>query len=166
MRDDLPEGLQAGHRRSPLTTSHTGGRILSAFQLPWFRIAPPRAYGVIATVGRKSGRTRRRCVRVVRAGSRAYLVAIPGERTRWLKNIEASPEVSLRIPGGTFRGVARVVNGSERDEAKRVFCGVRSWADPGSYLLHYRGMPTRSRVQDMWERFFDNGTPLVVDLTD
>jgi deazaflavin-dependent oxidoreductase (nitroreductase family) len=164
MRSDLPEGLQSGHRRSPLTTTHTGGRILSGFMLPWFRVAPPRAYGVITTVGRRSGRTRRRCVRVVRAGSCAYLVAIPGARTRWLKNIEARPEVGLRVPGGSFRGIARVVDGTECDEAKRVFCGVRSWADRGSYVLHYRGMPTRSRVQDMWERIFDSGTPLVVEL--
>ncbi|MFB9837455.1 hypothetical protein [Actinoallomurus acaciae] len=60
-----------GHRRNPLTTTLTGARFLNAFQVPWFRIAPPRGFGVLTTVGRKTGKTRRTCVRAIRDGTGA-----------------------------------------------------------------------------------------------
>lgn len=163
---DLPPPLQDGHRRNPLTTTHAGGRILSAVQLPWFLLAPPRGYGIIETVGRRTGRRRRRCVRVVRAGSRAYLVAIGGPRARWLQNVLAHPEITLRLPGERVRGVARVASDPDRETAKRSFCGFSSWFDRASYVVHYRGVPTRARINEMWERIFDVGSPLVVTLED
>lgn len=160
----LPPLLQNGHRQNPLTTTHRGGQLLNALQLPWFLLAPPRGYGVIETVGRRTGRRRRRCVRVVRSGSRACLVAIAGSHSRWLKNVLAHPEITLRLPGGRVRGVAQVVPEVDREAVRHAFCGFRSWFDRPSYVVHYRGLPTRARCQDMWERFFDAGTPLVVAL--
>ena len=45
-----------GHRKNPLTTTDTGGRILSASQVPWFTLLPPDGFGVLTTTGRKTVR--------------------------------------------------------------------------------------------------------------
>jgi hypothetical protein len=42
-----------GEWGNPLTTYPTGGRILSAAQLPWFMLLPPRGFGVLTTTGRE-----------------------------------------------------------------------------------------------------------------
>ncbi len=73
--------LAPSHNRSKLTTSRSGGKRLSAMQLPWFSALPPRGFGVLTTKGRKTGQPRRTCVRVVRDRRTAFLVAIAGERT-------------------------------------------------------------------------------------
>jgi deazaflavin-dependent oxidoreductase (nitroreductase family) len=60
-------------------------------QLPLFLLRPPAGYGVLTTTGRRTGKTRRRCVRAIKRGDRVYLVAIKGSRTGWLRNVLASP---------------------------------------------------------------------------
>jgi deazaflavin-dependent oxidoreductase (nitroreductase family) len=95
-----------------------GGRILSALELPWFILLPPRGFGVLTTIGRKSGKLRRKCVRATRCGDSVYLVSIGGPDIAWLKNIQANPNVFLRIPGGTFTGRAREL--TDPLEAERV----------------------------------------------
>jgi hypothetical protein len=52
--------------RNPLVSSPIGGRLLSAVQLPWFMIFPPLGFGVLTTTGRKTGKTRRKCIRAIR----------------------------------------------------------------------------------------------------
>jgi F420H(2)-dependent quinone reductase len=90
-------------KHNPFLNSATGGRILSALQLPLFLARPPLGYGVLATRGRRSGKARRRCVRVVMRGQLAYLVAIKGPRTAWLKNIQSNPHVRLRVSANVLR---------------------------------------------------------------
>ncbi len=56
-------------------------------QLPWFTLLPPRGYGVLSTTGRNSGKKRRKCVRVIRSGDKAYLVSLRGPYGAWLRNV-------------------------------------------------------------------------------
>ena len=86
------------------------GRLLSALMLPFFQLRPPSGYGVIATTGRKTRKTRRKCVRVIRRGDRAYLVQLrppqlalerPNAAAGWVWNIRANPQVRLRMRGAT-----------------------------------------------------------------
>ena len=46
------------------------GQILSAIMLPLLLLSPPNGYGVITTTGRRTGKQRRKCVRVIRRGLR------------------------------------------------------------------------------------------------
>jgi hypothetical protein len=62
------------HKR--LLRSARGGQVLSALMLPAVLISPPGGYGVITTTGRKTGKQRRKCIRVIRRGDRAYLVQL------------------------------------------------------------------------------------------
>jgi deazaflavin-dependent oxidoreductase (nitroreductase family) len=156
----LPE-----RRHNPFVSSLAGARVLSALQLPFFTVRPPSGFGVITTTGRRTGKTRRKCVRAIRRGDRAYLVSIGGAQAAWLKNIRANPNVRLRIRGGTFPGVARELrDAAERRQAMAAFCET---VNPFDYLectVHRRGRPTRSKITELHRTWFDGGIPLVVEL--
>jgi deazaflavin-dependent oxidoreductase (nitroreductase family) len=152
-------------RHNPFVRSLTGGRVLSALMLPWFSIWPPRGFGVITTTGRKTGKTRRKCVRAIRRGNRAYIVSIPGASAAWLKNIKTDPNVSLRIRGGTFAGRARELSGRvEAEQAMQAYCETLNATDYLACAQHRRGRPTRSKVKDLHRTWFNEGIPLVVEL--
>ena len=154
-----------GEWRNPLTTTHTGGRVLSGSQLPWFTLIPPRGYGVLTTTGRKTGKKRRKCVRVIRQGDKAYLVSLRGPYGAWFRNLRAQPRVRLRIRGGTFDGTAReITDPGEYEEARTAFCGAVNPLDRAEHLLHRRGRPSRDRIKALHERWFAIGTPVVIEL--
>jgi deazaflavin-dependent oxidoreductase (nitroreductase family) len=99
-------------KHARLMRSARDGRVLSALMLPFFAVRPPSGYGVITTSGRKTGKTRRKCVRVIRRGNRAYIVQLrppelamrsPSAVAAWVWNIRANPSVRLRIRGGRSR---------------------------------------------------------------
>jgi deazaflavin-dependent oxidoreductase (nitroreductase family) len=150
------------------------GRILSAAMLPFFLVRPPSGYGVLTTTGRRTGKTRRKCVRVIRSGDKAYLVQLrppklamtrPSSAAGWLWNIRANPSVSLRIRGGTFAGVARELEEpAELEQAREVLCETVKLFDYGECNLHLRGLPTRAKIKELHHYWFDTGIPLVVEL--
>jgi deazaflavin-dependent oxidoreductase (nitroreductase family) len=158
-------GYVAERKRNPFISSATGGRVLSALQLPWFTVLPPRGFGVLTTTGRKTGKRRRRCVRAIHRGDRAYLVAIGGDRAAWVKNIRANPSVRLRIRGGSFTGVARDPrDAAEARDAMAAYCGTLNPFDYAECALHRPGRPSRSKIQELHRGWFEKGSPLVVEL--
>lgn len=157
--------LMVGHRRNPFTTKLGGGRVLSAMMLPWFLLAPPAGFGVIETIGRRTGKRRRKCVRAVRRGDRVYLVSIPGPEAAWLKNIRAHARVRLRLRGGWLAGRAReLVEGAELREAFDAYCGTVSSFDRREYVMHRRGRATRTRIRELHGTWFEVGTPVVIEI--
>jgi deazaflavin-dependent oxidoreductase (nitroreductase family) len=156
---------RAERRGNPLVQTHLGGRILSASQLPLFKLRPPKGFGVLTTTGRKTGKRRSRCVRAIRRGDKAYLVAIGGEFSRWVKNIRANPEVRLRIRDGTFNGLARELrDAAERQEAMAAYCDTVNPFDYAECRVHRLGRPTREKIVELHRTWFEGGTPLVVEL--
>jgi deazaflavin-dependent oxidoreductase (nitroreductase family) len=158
-------------KRNPFVRSKTGGRILSALMLPAFMALPPRGWGVLETTGRRTGKTRRKCVRAVRSGNRVYIVSIrpssarPTMTAAWVLNIRANPRVRLRMPGGMFAGVAcELAEAEETRRAEGVFCETVSPFDYGSCSIHRTGLPTRTKVKALHRSWFEKGTPLVVEL--
>jgi deazaflavin-dependent oxidoreductase (nitroreductase family) len=151
--------------RNPLVNSPRRAKVLSALQLPFFTIIPPSGFGVLTTRGRSTGKTRRRCVRAIRAGDKAYLVAIGGRRSGWLKNALANPEVRLRIRGGAFTGVIREPRDeAETAEAEATYCQTVNPFDYGECLMHRRGAPSRRKIAALHREWLDGGTTLVFEL--
>jgi deazaflavin-dependent oxidoreductase (nitroreductase family) len=160
------------HRR--LLRSGRDGRILSAFMLPFLRIFPPAGYGVLTTTGRKTDKARSRCFRVIRHDDRAYLVALrpphlavtrPDAVQAWVHNIRANPHVRLRLRGGSFAGLAReITDHAEVDTARSAICDAVHAGDFGECALHLRGLPSRTKIQELHRYWFDTGIPLVIDL--
>jgi len=153
-----------GHNRSKLTTTRSGGKRLSRMQLPWFTALPPRGFGVLTTKGRKTRQPRRTCVRAVRDGDTAFLVAIAGERADWLRNLRAHPEATLRIRGGTFDGIARDLKESERERAEGLYVKFTGPFELLESLAHLRGLPTRAKLRRMHQHWFRTGTPIAIDI--
>jgi deazaflavin-dependent oxidoreductase (nitroreductase family) len=162
------------HKRLLRTARH--GQILSAVMLPVVMLSPPAGYGVITTTGRKTGKRRRKCIRVIRRGDRAYMVQLvpphvavtrPGAVSGWVWNIRADPRVRLRIKGGSFDGLAReLTDPAERQLARSVLCESVYPTDYAEAGLHLRGLPTRTKIKELHRYWFDTGHPLVVELTD
>jgi deazaflavin-dependent oxidoreductase (nitroreductase family) len=171
---DVASKQVSSHRRHFFVRSRAGGRALSALMLPFALVLPQAGYGVITTVGRRSGRTRRRMIRAIRRDDRAYAVMLrppivaiarPTTISAWVLNIRANPEVRLRIRGGNFRGVARELSEpAELERAREAFCETVVPVDYGECCLHLRGMPSRSKIQELHRYWFDTGVPLVIDL--
>lgn len=156
--------MEAAERRhNPLINSATGARLLSASQLPLFKLRPPPGYGVLTTTGRRTGKRRSRCVRAVRRGDQAFLVAIKG-RTGWLANIRAHPEVRLRIRGGSFEGIAREPRQAERERALEAYCEPLGWFEYLEYVNWRKGRPTPEGIRELHRAWFELGAPLVVEL--
>jgi deazaflavin-dependent oxidoreductase (nitroreductase family) len=155
----------AERRRNRLVQTPSGGRILSAAMLPWFTLMPPKGCGVLSTTGRKTGKTRRRCIRAIRRGDRVYVVAIGGEHNRWLKNVRANPNVRLRMRGGTYDGVARELRDpKERAAAREAYCADVNPFDYFENRAHRKGRPSRDKIVELHRTWFDGGVPLVIEL--
>jgi deazaflavin-dependent oxidoreductase (nitroreductase family) len=153
-------------KRNPFVTSAAGGRALSAVQLPLFLIRPPAGYAVLTTTGRKTGKARRRCLRAIRQGDRVYIVAIKGiGTTGWAKNALSSPVVRLRLRGGTFSGRARrLQEAAELRDAAHAYCDSVHPFDFLTWVNWRKGRPSRLKIKGLLRSWFDEGTPLVVDL--
>jgi deazaflavin-dependent oxidoreductase (nitroreductase family) len=157
-----------------LIRSARDGRIVSALTLPLFLVRPPAGFGVITTIGRKTGKARRKCIRFARRGNRVYVVQLrppelaikrPTAVSAWVHNIRANPNARLRIRGGTFTGIAREARDPEElAEAREALCETVNLFDYAECRLHLRGLPTRSRIKDLHRYWFDTGIPLVIEL--
>jgi deazaflavin-dependent oxidoreductase (nitroreductase family) len=162
------------------TRSPTGGRVLSALTLPRFTIHPPVGYGVLTTIGRRTGKTRRRCMHVARHGNRAYIVILRaspiaremGWIAGWLWNIRSNPNVRLRIRDGkirstTFRARAReLTDAEELRVARAIYCDTVNPLDRAEYVFHRGQRPTRARIEALHRQWFDSGIPIAIEWGD
>jgi deazaflavin-dependent oxidoreductase (nitroreductase family) len=153
--------------RNPFLGSRAGARALSALTLPFFLIRPPAGYGVLTTTGRRTGKRRRRCVRLIRSGSEVYVVAInkSGLTPHWSKNALANPELQVRIAGGTFSGRARRPRDTaEIERVRKAFCGAVHATDYLTWINWRKALPTHTRIEGLLREWFEEGTPLVIEL--
>ncbi len=93
------------------------------------------------------------------------MVSIGGPDMAWLKNIQANPNVSLRIVGGRFAGRARKLSDPlEIEQARDAYCEPTNAVDYMACMNWRKGRPTRSRIKDLTRGWFEEGIPLVVEL--
>jgi deazaflavin-dependent oxidoreductase (nitroreductase family) len=160
------------HRR--LLKSPRDGRILSAIMMPFFALGAPPGYAVLTTTGRRSGKPRRKCIRAIRRGEKAFMVqlrppALAVERplavAAWVWNIRANPQVQLQLGRRTYSAVAREIDDpAELEQAREAICETVHMVDYDEYALHMRGFPTRAKVKALHRYWFDTGIPIVVEL--
>lgn len=153
----------APKRNNPLTASSLGGRILSSSQLPWFLLWPPRDYGVLETTGRKSGKRRRCCLRIVNNGDQAALVAIGGSGVGWLANLAATPACRLRLRGGWHTATARIVDELPADLHARYLDSVGAFCF-GEYLMWRPGRPNAAGIRELHRTWLETGTLVLLDI--
>jgi len=89
----------------------------------------------------------------------------PSAVAAWVWNIRANADVTLRIRGGTFAGVARELeDASELELARQAICETVNLFDYGECALHLRGLPSRAKINELHRFWFDTGVPLEVEL--
>jgi deazaflavin-dependent oxidoreductase (nitroreductase family) len=71
----------------------------------------------LTTTGRRSGRPHEIEIWFAMSGGTAYILSGGRERSDWVRNLTASPEVTLTIGGRTRVGRARVVEAGTEEEA-------------------------------------------------
>jgi deazaflavin-dependent oxidoreductase (nitroreductase family) len=79
-------------------------RAVKPLYLPWAGVAP--GWAVIETIGRRSGHPRKTPVGGRLSGNTYWLVAIDGRHAQYVRNIEANPDVRVRVHGRWRTGKA------------------------------------------------------------
>jgi deazaflavin-dependent oxidoreductase (nitroreductase family) len=78
-------------------------------------------YCYLTTTGRRSGDAHRIEIWYARAGETLYLLAGGGRRSDWVRNLEATPSVTVELDGETRGAIARIVDDDDEDaEARRL----------------------------------------------
>jgi deazaflavin-dependent oxidoreductase (nitroreductase family) len=107
----------------------------------------------LETIGRVSGH--RRVVELWFGAqperARVYFLAGGGERTHWVRNIAANPQVRVRIGGRTRAGTGGLIAGTDDEPAARRLLAAKyqGWRD--------------GRPRSAWAR---ESVPVAVDLSD
>lgn len=101
-------------------------------------------YGMMRlhTVGRRTGEPRIAILAYVEDGPNLVTLAMNGwgdPPPAWWLNLQARPEASVDLPGGSRRVVARAANGAERE---RLWARYKTLED-GANLDHHAALRTR-----------------------
>lgn len=145
-----------------------GAKFLN-LQTAWFRLAAPKGYAVLTTIGRKTGRPRRVNIRAIIQDERVFVVAITGRdhgfTDAWVHNLEAKPDVRLRIGRRNRTGSTRLPKeDDERLEARALYAGTINWFDFVSSVVNQRGIPWPRRIRELHCRWADEGELFVIEL--
>jgi methionine synthase I (cobalamin-dependent) len=86
--------------------------------------------------------------------------------THWARNVEANPEVTLRLRDGSYVGIARrPADDAERQRGMQVYCeGEIGPFERLEYRFWRKGKPTAEKIRELHREWFETGAPFVVDL--
>jgi deazaflavin-dependent oxidoreductase (nitroreductase family) len=88
-------------------------------------------YCYLTTTGRKSGLPREIEIWFGIDGNSLYLLSGGGDKSQWVKNLQANPNVTVRIAKQNFNGIARIVS-KEKEEmmARHMLAGkYQGWKE-------------------------------------
>ena len=103
----------------------------------------------LTTTGRVTGRPHTIEIWFALDGRTLYMLSDGRDRSDWVKNLQRTPQVTVRIADERLEGLARVVEEGEEDELARRLLVTKYERTPGSL--------------SNWRR---TALPVAVDLTD
>ncbi len=86
----------------------------------------------LTTTGRVTGRPHTIEIWFALDGHALYMLSGGRDRSDWVKNLQRTPEVTVRIAGERFEGHARVVEDTGEDELARRLLVEKYESRPGS----------------------------------
>jgi deazaflavin-dependent oxidoreductase (nitroreductase family) len=151
---------------NPFAKSRMFHRIGHVTNTPPWRVLPtPAGLALVTTTGRKTGKPRKRAMRVVRDGDRAYAVSLLGGGADWVRNLRANPNAQVKLGGTTYTAIGRVLTDSgERARAADLYRPIAGWYDWLDYANFVWSVPTRGRLLRVHDEWFEGGTPVVFEL--
>jgi deazaflavin-dependent oxidoreductase (nitroreductase family) len=90
------------------------------------------AFCYLTTTGRVTGRPHEIEIWFAIEDLTLYMLSGARDRSDWVKNLQRTPEVTVRIAGECFKGDARVVEDPEEDELARRLLVEKYEHRPGS----------------------------------
>ena len=144
-------------------TFHKIGHVTNT--TPWRALPTPNGLAVVTTTGRKTGKQRPRAMRVVRDGNHAYAVALLGTTSAWIHNIRANPNVRIKLGAKTYTAVAReITDAADLSRAAEIYRPIAGWYDYADYANFVWSIPTREKLLDVHDEWFQTGTPVAFEL--
>jgi deazaflavin-dependent oxidoreductase (nitroreductase family) len=86
----------------------------------------------LTTVGRVTGRPHEIEIWFALDGGTLYMLSDGGDRSDWVRNLQRTQEVTVRIADERFKGHARVVENAGEDELARQLLVDKYERKPGS----------------------------------
>jgi deazaflavin-dependent oxidoreductase (nitroreductase family) len=105
---------------------------------PDLRALADEEFCYLTTVGRITGRPHDIEIWFALDGDTLYMLSGGRYRSDWVKNLQQTPEVTVRIADGRLDGRARIVEDPEEDELARRLLVEKYERRPGS-LSRWRG---------------------------
>jgi deazaflavin-dependent oxidoreductase (nitroreductase family) len=151
---------------NPFGKSKTFHRIGHVTNTPAWKVFPtPSGLALVTVIGRKTGKPRQRAMRVVRDGDRAYAVALLGEKSDWVRNVQAHARVRIKLGSKTHNATARILEGEgERARVAEIYRPIAGWYDYVDYANFVWSFPTRAKLLRVHDDWFETGTPVVFEL--
>ncbi|HET7094840.1 MAG TPA: nitroreductase family deazaflavin-dependent oxidoreductase [Thermomicrobiales bacterium] len=88
---------------------------------PWLARWASEPFAYLTTIGRRTGRPHRIEIWFGVEDGRLYLLAGGGERADWVRNLQATPRVTVELGGETRAGTARILqSGTAEDRRARA----------------------------------------------
>jgi deazaflavin-dependent oxidoreductase (nitroreductase family) len=86
----------------------------------WLARWASEPYAYLTTIGRRTGQPHRIEIWFVAEDGRVYLLSGGRERSDWVRNLQANPQVTVELGDETLAGVARVLQpGTVEDQRVR-----------------------------------------------
>lgn len=94
----------------------------------WLAQGASEPFAYLTTIGRRSGQPHRIEIWFAVQDGQMYMLSGGRDRSDWVRNLQANPDVTVELRGETWRGTARVITqGSVEDELARDLL-VRKYA--------------------------------------
>jgi deazaflavin-dependent oxidoreductase (nitroreductase family) len=100
--------------------------------MPDLRALANEDFCYLTTTGRVTGRPHEIEMWFAMDGETLYMLSGGRDRSDWVKNLQYTPEVTVRIAGEHFEGRARVVEDPQEDELARRLLVEKHESRPGS----------------------------------
>ena len=151
---------------NPFALSRWFHRLGNAFVAPLFRLGPmPAGFALLTVTGRKTGRPRTRPVRAVRRDDTLYAVALLGERSDWLRNARAKPEITVKLGSRRFEArVRELADPAEQEAAADLFVREVVRFDYVDYSGYEWAFPSRGSIREAHRRWLQKGTLVAIEL--
>lgn len=98
-------------------------------------MSPEPACCNLTTTGRRTGRPHTIEIWFARTGTTLYLLSGARERSDWVRNVMATPEVGVGLDGEQHSATARVVAGGTEEDATARRLLLEKYERPGRHDL-------------------------------
>lgn len=100
----------------------------------WLERWASKPYAYLTTIGRRTGRPHRIEIWFAAEDGRMYLMSGGRDRSDWVRNLQANPQVTVELGDEMHAGTARVLQADSDEDQRARELLVAKYATPGNTL--------------------------------